>query len=240
MTADDTREPATRAPGALRWAKLALLAALIAGATFAAWRFGFFELRDPKRLSAAITRVRNIPAIKPLFVLTYGVIATLGLPASLLTLAGGAIFGLTLGSLLSWTGAMLGAAGAYLLARALGHDALRGVMGKMGVKLEALGERHGFSGIFRLRLLPVVPFSVLSLAAGLARVPFRDFMAGTALGIIPGTIIYTYFADSLVAGVSGAGRRALVRVTIAAVLLIAISFAPALLQRLRGRSSHKE
>ncbi len=218
-----------------RWIRLALLAAIIAGAAVAAWRFGFFELRDPKRLADAIARVRGIRAVEPLFVLAYALIAAVGLPAAPLTLAGGAIFGLTLGSLLNWTGAVLGASGSYLLARVLGKDALRGIAGKLGGKLEALSTEHGFSSVFRLRLIPVVPFNVVSLAAGAAGVPFREFIAGTALGIIPGTIIYTYFAESLIAGVSGAGRRALVRVTIAAILLIAVSFAPALVHRIRQR-----
>ena len=229
--------PASNAePSRKRWLRLALLGAIIAGAAVAAWRLGFFELRDPKRLADAIARVRGIHGVEPLFVLAYALIAAVGLPAAPLTLAGGAIFGLTLGSMLNWLGAVLGASGSYLLARVLGKDALRGMMGKLGGKLETLSTEHGFSSVFRLRLIPVMPFNVLSLAAGAAGVPFREFVAGTALGIIPGTIIYTYFAESLIAGVSGAGRRALVRVTIAAVLLIAVSFAPGLVQRLRHRS----
>ena len=222
-----------------RWIRLALLAAIIAGAAVAAWRLGFFELRDPKRLADAIARVRGIHGVEPLFVLAYALIAAVGLPAAPLTLAGGAIFGLTLGSMLNWLGAVLGASGSYLLARVLGKDALRGMMGKLGGKLETLSTERGFMSVFRLRLIPVMPFNVLSLAAGAAGVPFREFVAGTALGIIPGTIIYTYFAESLIAGVSGAGRRALIRVTIAAILLIAVSFAPTLLHRLRRPPQEK-
>ena len=81
--------------------------------------------------------------------------------------------------------------------------------------------------------MPVVPFNVLSFAAGLAGIPFRSFLVATALGIIPGTLVYTYFADSLLAGVEGASRRAFVRVALAAALLLAISFAPSLIIRLR-------
>ncbi|GAC1647383.1 MAG: hypothetical protein NVS4B3_01360 [Gemmatimonadaceae bacterium] len=229
--------PPTRVGG---WIKLALLAAVIAGACFAAWKLGFFGLRDPHRLALAIQSVRGMSGIQPLFVAAYAIVTTFGLPAFPLTLASGAIFGLILGSFLSWLGAVLGASGAYMLARSLGRDAFRGVLGTAGDKLSALGERRGFVTIVRLRLVPVVPFNVVSLASGLAGVPFRDFIVGTALGIIPGTIIYTYFATSLLAGVSGAGHAAFMRATIAAALLLAVSYAPWILQQLRGRSRERQ
>lgn len=80
------------------------------------------------------------------------------------------------------------------------------------------------------RSLPATPLT-------LAGVPFRAYVAATALGIIPGTVVYTYFADSLIAGVEGASRRAFARVAIAAALLLVASFAPALVRRVRRRGS---
>jgi uncharacterized membrane protein YdjX (TVP38/TMEM64 family) len=218
--------------------RLAILAALVAAAALVAWRAGFFELRDPRSLAAAVRRVRTAPAVAPLFVAVYAVVAAFGLPATPLTLAGGAIFGTALGSLLNWLGAVLGATGSFLLARHLGRDAFRRLVGRLTGgdrlgRLDALGERRGFATLLRLRLLPVVPFNVLSFAAGLAGVTLRAFVAATALGIIPGTIVYTYFADSLLAGVEGASRRAFVRAAVAAGLLLALSFLPPLVRRLR-------
>jgi uncharacterized membrane protein YdjX (TVP38/TMEM64 family) len=212
-------------------------ALLIAAATLVAWRLGFFALGDPRRLAAAIRNAREIRGIVPLFVATYALVATFGLPAFPLTLAGGAMFGLGLGSVLSWLGAFIGAMGAYALARLLGRDALYGLIGKWGERLDLLGERSGFSTIFRLRVVAVVPFNLVSFAAGLASVPFPSYAAATALGIIPGTIVYTYFADSLVAGVGGAGRKALARLAIAAAALLVLSFAPSLARRLAVRRS---
>jgi uncharacterized membrane protein YdjX (TVP38/TMEM64 family) len=217
--------------------RVALLVALLTAAALVAWRLGLFELRDPQRLAAAVRRAHQVRAIVPLFVLAYAVVAAVGLPATPLTLAGGAIFGTALGSLLNWLGATLGAAGSFVLARQLGRDAVRRLLGRWGDRLDALGERGGFAALFRLRLLPVVPFNVLSFAAGLAGVPFRAYAAATALGIVPGTVVYTYFADSLLAGVEGASRQAFVRVAVAAALLLAVSFAPAAVRRVRGRAT---
>ena len=228
-------EPKGDAPLARPWLRAAILIGILVGTTLLAWKFGFFALRDPKRLAEAVRRARDIRLIAPLFVVSYAVIAGLGLPATPLTLAGGAIFGTVLGSVLNWCGAVLGASVSFLLARMLGRDAVRGMLGRWSEKLDALGDRSGFATLFRLRLVPVMPFNVLSFAAGLAGIPFRSYLAATALGIIPGTLVYTYFADSLLAGVEGASRRAFVRVALAAALLLAISFAPTLIQRIRGK-----
>jgi uncharacterized membrane protein YdjX (TVP38/TMEM64 family) len=215
--------------------RLAVLAAVVAAAGYAAHRLGVFELRDPERLADAIHRARNVPALPVLFVLSYVVATIFGLPGTVFTLAGGAIFGTLLGSLLNWTGATLGALGAYALARRLGSDAVRKLLGRHAGALDALTSRAGFVTLFRLRLIPVVPFNALNFAAGLAPARFLAYALSTALGIIPGTVVYTYFADSLIAGVTAARHRALIHVAIAGALLIALSFVPAVARRL-GRS----
>lgn len=213
------------------WVRGAVFVLLIAVAAGIAWRLGFFQLRDPARLASAIQRARMHRGVIPLFVGAYALIATFGLPATPLTLAGGAMFGLGLGSVLNWAGATIGACGAYGLARLLGRDALHGLLGRWGDRLNAVGARSGFLAILRLRLIAVVPFNLVNLASGFAGVSFAAYAAATAIGIIPGTVIYTYFADSLVAGAQGAGRHAFIRLGIASALLIVLSFAPRLLHR---------
>ncbi len=213
--------------------RLAILLAIVAAAVVLAWRLGVFDLRDPHQLAAAVRRARGVSGIAPLFVVVYAVVATFGLPATPFTLAGGAIFGTVLGSVLNWCGAVLGAMGSFTLAKVLGRDALRRLLGTRADTLDGLVERGGFATMFRLRLLPVVPFNVLSFAAGIAGVRVRDYALGTALGIVPGTIVYTYFADSLISGAAGASRAAFARVGVAAALLLALSFAPTLLRRFR-------
>lgn len=209
-----------------------MLVALLVGAYLAARAAGLTRLTDPAQLSAAVRGLRERRFIAPAFVGAYALATALALPGSVLTIAGGAIFGFRLGVLLNWTGALLGATLAYLLARALGADALRRVLGGRADRLEALAGSHGFGTVLRLRLIPVVPFNLLNFAAGLARVPLRDYLLGTALGLIPGTVVYTWFADALLAGAAGARRDALVRLAIAGAVLILLSFAPALARRL--------
>jgi phospholipase D1/2 len=64
-------------------------------------------------------------------------------------------------------------------------------------RLNRLIARHGILAIVVIRMLPVAPYSVVNLAAGAARVPFRDFVLGSVIGISPGVIGLTLFEDQL-------------------------------------------
>lgn len=215
--------------------RLGILALVLAAVALGAARAGLLDLRDPAALLEAIERARTLPYVHVAFVLMYIVVATFGLPATPFTLAGGILFGTGLGSVLNWLGATLGATGTYLLARAVGGDALRKLLGGQAARLDLLAGERGFGTLFRLRLLPVIPFNALSLTAALSGIALRPYVAATGLGILPGTIIYTYFAGSLVGGVSGASATARTNLIIASVLLLALSFLPSLVQRMRRR-----
>jgi uncharacterized membrane protein YdjX (TVP38/TMEM64 family) len=217
-------------PGLL---KLLVFIAVIAAAALVAWRLGFFDLARPAQLAKTVRSLRGHTLIVPLFVLAYAVAATFGLPGSAFTLAGGAIFGFGVGVLLNWLGAVAGATTAFLLADVLCKDSCRSLLGRYSERLERNAKEHGFAATLRLRLIPLVPFNLLNFGAALAGVPFRPYVAATALGIIPATAVYTYFADSVLEGVAGASRHALLNVSIAGALLIAVSFVPTLVRRVR-------
>jgi uncharacterized membrane protein YdjX (TVP38/TMEM64 family) len=85
--------------------------------------------------------------------------------------------------------------------------------------------------MLRLRLLPVLPIGVVNFVGGLARAPFASYMGATAIGVIPSTLIYTYFADSLIEGVAGGRSTAMRSMILASVLLIGITLAPRLVGR---------
>jgi uncharacterized membrane protein YdjX (TVP38/TMEM64 family) len=211
--------------------RLGLLVVVLGGAWMLADRTGLLAYAEPTKLGEAVRAAREVPWAAPAFIAAYAIVATLGLPGTPLTLAGGAIFGSVFGTALNWLGATLGATGAFFLARALGGDTLRSFLGKRAAALDALTDSRAFLPLLRLRLIPVVPFNALNFGAGLTGVRPSTYVASTALGIIPGTAIYTYFADALLAGVDGARSQALQQVAIAAALLIALSFVPTLAKR---------
>lgn len=219
--------------GRATYLKLAGLILLVVAAFLGARALGFFQLDDPAALADQVRALRERRHVAPLFVALYALATAIALPGSILTIAGGAIFGFQLGSLLNWAGASLGAMLAYLLARQLGLDAVRRLLGSRAARVTDLAGAHGFTTVLRLRLVPVVPFNVLNFAAGFAGVGFRDYMLGTLIGLIPGTAVYTYFADALLAGAAGARREALIRLLVAGVLLATLSFLPGVVAKMR-------
>lgn len=231
----ESASPAQSEPASCRtqgvW-RLLLFVAVLAIAWSAARGAGLLDYLSLERIGEGIRAAREVPWAAPVFVLTYAVVASLGLPGTPLTLAGGAIFGAVAGTGLNWLGATLGATGAFLLARALGRDAVRSLLGKRAGALDALSGSKAFLPLLRLRLIPIVPFNALNFGAGLAGVRPGTYIASTALGIIPGTAIYTYFADALLAGVDGARQAAFQQVLIAAALLVALSFVPTLAKKM--------
>ncbi len=222
---------AVAAPRAGAWLRLAVFLVVLVTLWSVARVLGFDAYVSPERIGSTIRDAREVPFAAVIFVAVYIVVATIGLPGLPLTLAGGAIFGVAAGIALTWIGATLGATGAFLLARALGGNALRRLLGARAGTLDRMLGDGAFLSMLRLRLIPVVPFNALNFGAGLAGVRLTHYMAATAIGILPGTSVYTYFADALLAGTEGARQTAFIRVAIAGLLLLALSYAPALAKR---------
>lgn len=173
------------------------------------------------------------------FVLIYSISCVVALPGSILTLAGGAVFGTAWGTLYNVIASNLGATLAFFAARHLGRDFVKGFL--KGGKLTELDEQIGKSGfktIFRLRLIPIVPFNGLNFGAGFSAVRYRDYLTASVIGMLPGTFIYTYFADALLQGVQGANQRAFLNLAIAGILLILISFLPSIYKKIKGAKSY--
>lgn len=132
------------------------------------------------------------------FVAIYIVQTALSLPgAAILSLAAGAIFGPLLGTIYAVSAASIGATLAFLVTRYLLRDM---VLSRFGARLEGMNrelEQRGFNYLLFLRLVPVFPFFLINLAAGLTRLPLRVFVSGTLLGIIPGGFVFVNAGASL-------------------------------------------
>jgi uncharacterized membrane protein YdjX (TVP38/TMEM64 family) len=223
---------ATATPRSTGLIRLALFAAVLVVAWLVARQTGLLAYADPARLQGAIAEARGSRFAVPGFIALYAIVAGFGLPGTPLTLAGGALFGTVAGTACNWVGATLGATMAFLLARALGKDALTSLLGKRAAGLDKVAGSSGFWALLRLRLIPVMPFNALNFGSGFTGISLRDYVLATAIGILPGTAVYTSFADALLAGASGARESALVRVAIAGGLLLLLSFVPTLARRL--------
>ncbi|MBW2147963.1 MAG: TVP38/TMEM64 family protein [Deltaproteobacteria bacterium] len=125
------------------------------------------------------------------YMLIYILVTSLSLPgATVLTLAGGALFGLLIGTLVVSFASTIGATLACFVSRFLLRD---WVQGKFGDKLSTVNqgiEKEGAFYLFTMRLIPAFPFFVINLVMGLTKMPFRSFYWVSQLGMLPGTMVY--------------------------------------------------
>jgi uncharacterized membrane protein YdjX (TVP38/TMEM64 family) len=217
MTSGDDRPRSVR--------RIVIVLVISGVAVFALWRAGLFSLSDRERLVTAIDRVRDLRYAAPVFVVTYAIGAAVGVPATPLTLAGGALFGVWWGIVFNWLGELLAALLAFSAMRATRLAARRRPL-SADAATRALATGRAARTLFRLRLIPVLPFALLNVGAAISGMTWREFGVATALGIIPITVIYTASASALVAGVAGSGARALMMSAISAAVLIGVSFLP--------------
>ena len=128
------------------------------------------------------------------FIAGYVVAAVLFIPASLLTLAGGAIFGLTKGVMIVFLAAVLGSSAAFLVSRYVARSSIeRRLAGN--ARFAAIDRAVGAQGrkiVFLLRLSPVFPFTLLNYGLGLTNVRFVDYVVAS-IGMLPGTLLYVYY-----------------------------------------------
>ena len=130
------------------------------------------------------------------FILIYAVGVCLFIPGTLLTTLGAAIYGPYWGFIYVWVAAMLGAAGAFLIGRYLGREFAASLIGDRLKKYDEAIERNGFATVLYLRLV-YFPFTPMNFGMGLTKVRFRDYLWGTALGILVGTFIFTFFVGTV-------------------------------------------
>ncbi|MCH9668180.1 MAG: TVP38/TMEM64 family protein [Proteobacteria bacterium] len=125
------------------------------------------------------------------FILLYAALTLTPFPASALTIASGLLFGLAIGASVVVFAATLGAWLAFLLARSLGRDGVSRIRWARFASVDAMLERRGLVSVLIVRLVPLFPFMAVNYAAGLSAVRQRDYLLGTAVGIVPATVGYT-------------------------------------------------
>lgn len=161
------------------------------------------------------------------FVGGYAALALLPAPKGAMTALGGLLFGWWAGAALSLVGALVGAVVAFEVGGWLGRDAVNRLVRGRLTRLDALLRDHGLGAVLTARLIPVLPYTAINYGAAVSGVRRRDFVLGSAIGMLPGSLSYAalgawgadfwalfaWSAVAVVLGVSGAvlGRRMLAR-----------------------------
>lgn len=180
------------------------------------------------------------------FIAFYIILTALGMPMIVMTLIGGFTFGVVKGTIYVLIGANLGANLAFELARFLGRDFVsRYIKGPID-RIDQQLRNQGFLRILQFRLIPVIPFNLLNVAAGLSGIRKLHYVLGTLIGIVPASFIYVYTAASLIqvytvgAEIDEATRialrsSALTNLGIALFLLLVVSSIPAIFRKIRRK-----
>jgi uncharacterized membrane protein YdjX (TVP38/TMEM64 family) len=180
-----------------KWIAFAVVVALSIGSQFVPLR-------------AWITVLTNwVERLGPLglvaFIGIYAIATVIFVPGSLLTISAGLIFGLGLGTLVAWLGAVLGSTLAFLIARYLARSKIEEKT-RNNQKFKAIDEAIGKQGwkiIGLLRLSPLIPFNASNYFYGVTAIKFWPYVVASACGMLPGTLLYVYLGAAGKAGLGG-------------------------------------
>jgi len=191
----------TRAPARRRLALTMLAVALIA-ALACVWFFTpLRDWIDLHYLVNALTRLGNSPLAPFAMIAAFIVGGLLVVPANLLIAVCVIVFGPLLGALYALIGTELSAWLLYEIGRRLPASLLRERFGPRAHRLRERVLRYGVLAVAVVRIVPMAPFTVVNLLGGAAHIPRAPYLAGTALGMLPGIVFAVVFIDRVVAAI---------------------------------------
>ncbi len=174
-----------------------------------------------------------------LFILIYAAGTVVFLPGSVMTLAGGALFGPVLGTLYNLIGATIGATLAFLLARYLASDWVEQKTGGRLNRLKEGVEQEGWRFVAFVRLVPLFPYNLLNYALGLTRLRLTHYIIASFLFMLPGALAYTYLGYAGREAITG-GEGLIQKGLLALALLAMAAFLPRMINMWRHSHVDKE
>ncbi len=225
-----------------QWKKILILAALVAGFFFIR-HMGWHEMLTFDNLkanrNALLTFVQdNYIWSVVLFILIYLVSVAFSIPgATILTLAGGFVFGAVLGAVYVNIGATSGAIAVFLFARYLVGAKLQEKYADKLAKFNKELQENGYSYLLTLRFIPLFPFWMINLFAGLTSIPLRTYAWTTAVGIFPGSFVYTFMGSRL-NDINSPKDLLSLEILLAFVLLGLFALTPTIIKKVRNRKVH--
>ena len=135
----------------------------------------------------------------------FAVASALAVPLTFLVLVTIVAFGPLAGMLCSVAGALLGAAVSHGVGRLLGHEAVRRLAGERVNEISRRLARRGILAVIAVRLVPVAPFAIINMVAGASHISLRDLLVGTAIGMMPSTLVLMFFVDHIIVAMQRPG-----------------------------------
>lgn len=174
------------------WLAVAILTLLTGMAL--AWRWTpLAEQIDIAKITAWFVALRNNPA-RPVIILgAYLVGSVLLIPITALIMATALVFGPLLGCVYSLAGCAIGAVMTYAIGYFLGGDFVQRMTGSRWAHFQRKLDQAGTMAVATMRLLPVAPFTIVNIISGAFKVPFRQYILGSLIGLMPGILLINLF-----------------------------------------------
>jgi len=170
-----------------------ILIVIIIFALFSLKKTGVLNNLDAKSIKNMID---SFGALAPfVYILLFSLVPLTLFPDSILAIAGGMAFGFVNGSIFTVIGALIGGTISFYISRILGREIVEKLVRGKGKWFEDGIEKKGFLLILTLRLIPLVPFDIISYGAGISKIKYSDFIFATFIGIIPGVLIFSNLGD---------------------------------------------
>ena len=200
--------------------------AVLLGALALAWRYtSLNEYVTIGNLLLVGERVRAAPWAPLAIIAAFVVLGLLVVPLTAMIAITAALYSPWIAVPLSLAGALASGATTFGLGRVLTRGAVREIAGRRLSVLASRLRKRGLLTVLLVRLLPIAPYSVVNVVAGASRIRWRDFLLGTALGLLPGLVLTSAFVDSAIAAVvspNAATLATLVLVLAAIVSLVMV------------------
>jgi uncharacterized membrane protein YdjX (TVP38/TMEM64 family) len=176
--------------------KLVVMLAVLAAVAILAsllWRFTpVAQLVDPERLARQLDQLQHTPWAPFAFAAAFPVLGLVVFPVTALSALVAFLFPPHIAIATSFSGIMMSAALLHWLGRRF-EKRVRTTLGSAMTRVDEALSDHGIVTIAAIRMIPLAPFTFVNLIAGALGVPFRDYMLGTALGLMPGMILVVLF-----------------------------------------------
>ena len=224
---------------ALRWlaiagsavALLTLVVGLVIGARSFAWS-------DLPAFIDSLAAWRSSPLAMLAMLASFVAGGLVVFPVNLLIAASVIVFGPVAGALVALIGSVASAAVLHQIGRSFPEHVWTRIAGRHAERLRERVASHGLLAVALVRIVPVAPYSVVSVAAGVAGIPRVPYLAGTALGMTPGIVLYALFVDRARAVIADPRPLSWAMLFFALLLLVAVGWlVKRLAQRRRMRAA---
>ncbi|KAB3535319.1 TVP38/TMEM64 family protein [Alkaliphilus pronyensis] len=213
--------------------KTIIMVAVLAIAFYGIYSTGLIDtLKDFDEFQKLIEDAGSLGYV--IYILIFIAAAVFSLPASVITISGGIVFGPVLGAILALAGATAGAIAAFLVSRYIARDFIVDKFGKNAIfkKIESGVEKNGKDFLILTRLVPVFPYNIQNYAYGVTNIELATYSIITLITMAPGAFVYAYMAGEIAQ--NGITTGFFVKLLLAGVVLFGVSQIPKIFAKKKG------